>query len=341
MEKSLSYRKQQDIKNDQKVREIISGLPEFCLDFFVGIEPRTSSNTRLSYAYDVVRFFFFLESLLNIKAKDITLDQLKSLKVQDFGKYMFYLKSEWSNSERGISRKINALKSFYRYFYRSQRIEKNVMDIVETPKLHEKPIVYLKNDEAVDLIKGVKENVQSVQKWHTDKNNSRDIAIIMLLLGTGIRVSECVGLNLRDVDLYENRINIVRKGGEESNIYFSDDVQEVMGIYIEERKQLVNIIDADALFISLHRKRISVRAVENLVKKYSSEVTDKKIGPHKLRSTYATNLYRETGDISLVAENLGHSDINTTKRHYAALEDERKKNARNLVRYNDNQEKIK
>ena len=310
MEKSLSYRKQQDKKNDQKVKEIIADLPEYCLDFFVGIEPRTSSNTRLSYAYDVVRFFSFLNGLLGAEAKDITLQQLENLKVQDFENYMSYLKTKWANSERGISRKINALKSFYRYFYRSQRIEKNVMDIVETPKLHEKPIVYLKNDEAVDLIKGVKENVQSTQKWHTDKNNNRDMAIIMLLLGTGIRVSECVGLNLHDVDLNENRISIVRKGGKESHIYFSDDVCGVLRIYIEEREQFENVIDTDALFISLHRRRISVRAVENLVKKYALDTTGKNIGPHKLRATFATHLYKETGDIFLVAENLGHSDVN-------------------------------
>ncbi|WP_143322943.1 tyrosine-type recombinase/integrase [Clostridium sp. HBUAS56010] len=335
MRESQSYRKQQDKKNDQKVKEIIADLPEFCLDFFIGIEPRTSSNTRLSYAYDVVRFFSFLGSVLSVEVKDVTLQQLESLKVQDFENYMSYLKTKWANSERGISRKINALKSFYRYFYRSERMEKNVMDIVETPKLHEKPIVYLKNDEAADLIESVKENVQSAQKWHTDKNNSRDIAIIMLLLGTGIRVSECVGLDIQDVELSENRINVIRKGGKESHIYFSDDVCEVMRVYIEERKHLENVLDENALFISLHKRRISVRAVENLVKKYASSVTDKKIGPHKLRATFATHLYRETGDISLVAENLGHSDINTTKRHYAALEDERKKSTRNLVRYNE------
>ena len=155
----------------------------------------------------------------------------------------------------------------------------------------------------------------------------------MLLLGTGIRVSECVGLNIYDVDLIDNRINIIRKGGKESHIYFSDDVCEVMRVYIEERKRLENVLDENALFISLHKRRISVRAVENLVKKYSLCATGKNIGPHKLRSTFATHLYKETGDIFLVAENLGHSDVNTTKKHYAAMEDERKKNARNLVSY--------
>ena len=80
-------------------------------------------------------------------------------------------------------------------------------------------------------------------------------------------------------------------------------------------------------------RRITVRAVENLVKKYAKIVSPlKKITPHKLRSTYGTNLYRETGDIYLVADVLGHSDVNTTKKHYAALEDERRRSARNKVR---------
>ena len=86
------------------------------------------------------------------------------------------------------------------------------------------------------------------------------------------------------------------------------------------------------------KKRMNVRSVENLVKKYAKIVTPlKKITPHKLRSTYGTNLYRETGDIYLVADVLGHSDVNTTKKHYAALEDERRRSARNAVKLRENQ----
>lgn len=89
----------------------------------------------------------------------------------------------------------------------------------------------------------------------------------------------------------------------------------------------------NALFLSLQKRRIGVRAVENLVKKYSSLVTNlKKITPHKLRSTYGTALYKETGDIYLVADVLGHKDVNTTKKHYAAIEDERRRKARNAVK---------
>ena len=110
--------------------------------------------------------------------------------------------------------------------------------------------------------------------------------------------------------------------------------------YLEEREELLGTDSSEpALFLSIQKKRISVRAVENLVKKYSHTVTTvKHITPHKLRSTYGTSLYRETGDIYLVADVLGHSDVNTTKKHYAAIEEERRRGARNVVRLRESTE---
>ena len=158
------------------------------------------------------------------------------------------------------------------------------------------------------------------------------------MLGTGIRVSECVGLDINDVDFKNNGIKIHRKGGQEVIVYFGDEVCEALLNYMEEREQKTPLEGhTNALFLSLQNKRISVRSVENLVKKYSSLVTNlKNITPHKLRSTYGTNLYRETGDIYLVADVLGHKDVNTTKKHYAALEDERRRKAAQYVRLREN-----
>ena len=147
-------------------------------------------------------------------------------------------------------------------------------------------------------------------------------------------MSECVGLNLNDVDFKNGGIRIHRKGGKEVTVYFGQEVEDALMDYLEERKHVIpEKGHEDALFLSLQRKRLAVRSVENLVKKYAKIVTPtKKITPHKLRSTYGTNLYRETGDIYLVADVLGHSDVNTTKKHYAALEDERRRSARNAVK---------
>lgn len=155
-----------------------------------------------------------------------------------------------------------------------------------------------------------------------------------LLLGTGLRVSECVGLNITDIDFGVDGLRVHRKGGKEVIVYFGEEVEQALREYLRERKEIVTAEgDEDALFLSMQRKRINVRSVENLVKKYAKTVTPlKKITPHKLRSTYGTNLYHETNDIYLVADVLGHSDVNTTKKHYAAQADERRRSARNAVK---------
>ena len=162
------------------------------------------------------------------------------------------------------------------------------------------------------------------------------MALLTLLLGTGIRVSECVGLDLKDLDFESNGIRIKRKGGYESIVYFGDEVETALLDYLEQRHHIPMQGHENALFLSLQNRRMAVRSVENLVKKYASRVTTlKKITPHKLRSTYGTSLYRETGDIYLVADVLGHKDVNTTRKHYAALEDERRRSAANKVRLRD------
>ena len=147
-------------------------------------------------------------------------------------------------------------------------------------------------------------------------------------------MSECVGLDIKDVDFKNNGILIRRKGGYEAVVYFGDEVEKALLDYLKERNTIIpETGHEDALFLSLQNKRLSVRAVEKLVKKYASAVTSlKKITPHKLRSTYGTSLYRETGDIYLVADVLGHSDVNTTKKHYAALDDDRRRMAASVVK---------
>ena len=172
------------------------------------------------------------------------------------------------------------------------------------------------------------------QRKYNQRTRGRDLAILTLMLNTGIRVSECNGLDLNDVDFNVNSLTIVRKGGGQDIIYFNDDVAATLKEYINGEREYINAVEGheNALFYSLQGKRISVDAIENLVKKYAKIVVpNKKITPHKLRSTYGTALYRETGDIRLVADVLGHENINTTIDYYAAIEDEHKRIARNAV----------
>ena len=341
------YYEQVDIINTKKLRELLSTLPSFCSTFFRGIEPETSSRTRIAYAYDLRVFFEFLlkeNPVYKVKdIKSITLKDLDQIKAVDLEEYMEYLKyyssdenGDHINKERGITRKISALKTFYNYFYRKEMLENNPTALVSLPKLHSKAIIRLDVDEVAKLLDEAEngDGLTERQKAFHKKTKKRDLALLTLLLGTGIRVSECVGLDMNDVDFKNDGIRIHRKGGKEVIVYFGEEVREALLDYLDERKRIIPAEGHEnALFLSLQSRRMSVKSVENLVKKYARIVTPlKKITPHKLRSTYGTALYQETGDIYLVADVLGHSDINTTRKHYAAMEDQRRRSARNAVK---------
>ena len=343
---ALSYHEQEDIENTKRIRGILKELPPFCTDFFRGIEPRTSARTRLAYAYDLKTFFDFLKQanpeLKSKKLRDLPLSLLDEIKLMDLEEYMEYLKcystekrEDLMNTERGIMRKVSTVKSFYNYFYRTERIQNNPASLLQLPKIHEKEIIRLDVDEVARFLDEVEDGecLTEKQKAYHAKTKLRDLAMMTLLLGTGLRVSEFVGLNINDVDFRNGGLRIHRKGGKEVIVYFGAEVEYALQDYLSEREHIVPEEGSEeALFLSMQRKRINVRSVEKMVKKYAQLVTPlKKITPHKLRSTYGTNLYRETGDIYLVADVLGHSDVNTTKKHYAALEDERRRSARNKV----------
>lgn len=333
----------------KKTREILSTLPYFCNEFFRGIENQTSHLTRLVYAQDLKIFFNFLvteiKEFLDMEIKDITLDDLSKLDSTDIEIYLDYLSSynkdekNISNGEKGKARKLATIKSFFKYFYNKNKLPNNIASKVVGPKIHDKDIIRLEIDEVVKLLDSA-ENPQTLTKRQQSYNKitqKRDSALLALLLGTGIRVSECVGINLEDIDFNVNGFKVTRKGGNETILYFSNEVATALLCYLEEREQNKNIPqDEKALFLSIQNKRITVRAVEKLVKKYSeASIPLKHITPHKLRSTYGTNLYRETNDIYIVADVLGHKDVNTTKKHYAAISEDARRNIANVVKLRD------
>lgn len=347
-----NYHDQININNDLKLREMLKELPRFCMTFFRGIEYTTSSRTRIAYAYDLGVFFNYIKdtnpAYADIEINHFSIDILNKITVDDIEEYLDYLKvysknsSEHTNREKGIKRKLSSLKSFYNYFFCNQIIEDNPAAKVRMPKLHESEIIRLDSDEVVRLLDEVEsgDNLTKSQKKYHDKTKLRDTALLTLLLGTGMRVSECVGIDINDVDFKNSGIKVRRKGGYEAIVYFGDEVEIALLNYLEYRNTIKPVAGHEnALFLSLQNKRISVRSVENLVKKYSGLITTlKHITPHKLRSTYGTNLYKETGDIYLVADVLGHKDVNTTRKHYAAIEDRRRYNARNEVSLRRNKE---
>ena len=325
-----TYREHTDTENILKLRQVLSTLPAFCKDYFRAIDSTTTTKTRISYAYDIRIFFQFLLDenpvFKNYAMTDFSVDVLDQIKAIDLEEYMEYLKvyqngdKTETNGERGLKRKISALRSFYAYYYKREMIHTNPTVLIDVPKIHDKSIIRLDTDEVallLDYIEHCGDSLTGQKRVYYEKTKERDLAIVTLLLGTGIRVSECVGLDIEDVDFKNNGIKVTRKGGNEMVVYFGEEVEKALKRYLEVRAGITPLAGHEhALFYSAQRKRMGVQAVENMVKKYSRQITTtKKITPHKLRSTYGTALYQETGDIYLVADVLGHKDVNTTKKH--------------------------
>lgn len=349
-----NYHDMVKIKNIEKLRLMEKELPSFCTIFFRGLSDQISTRTMVAYAYDLQIFFHYvIQHILkddSIQMSDLSLEHLKGITKFDIEDYMEYLSyyegadgTIHTNDERGKGRKLSSLKTLYNYFYEAQLLPTNPASIVHVPKYHEKEIIRLEPNEVaklLDIVENGSGQVSKKQESFQKLTRDRDLCLLTLLLGTGIRVSECVGLNISDVDFDNNAIRIIRKGGNEAVVYFGDEVEDALRFYLEKRRKIIPLGGhEDALFLSIQNRRITVRAVENLVKKYSSQVTSlKKITPHKLRSTYGTELYRESGDIYLVASVLGHKDVNTTRKHYANMDEDRKRRAANIVKLRESQE---
>ncbi len=343
------YREEVDAKRILTIREICRELPQACGDFLRAIAVTTGTFTRLAYAIDLKTFFQYLHNERLYYAQkevilldDSDLDHLTQSDLTAYTEYLtYYLKADedhpdddrvFVNHDLAIKRKLCSIRSFYDYLFKNQRISSNVTELVPLPKIHEKPILRLSRAEMEKMLNTARDGqeLSKGQQRFQKITAKRDYAMLSLFLGTGIRVSECVGINLTDVDMENNAFLVTRKGGNQVVLYFPPEVADALGEYIEEREKIEALPGhEDALFLSLQKKRITQRAVQNLVKKYAAVAAPLKprISPHKLRSTYATNLYHETGDIYLVADVLGHTSVDTTRKHYADMTDARRRMA--------------
>lgn len=341
--KEKSYFDKREINCIERLSEIIKTLPYYVEDFFVGVETRTSPLTRLNYGYDLRIFYDFLTKKVfrTKKVLDIELNDLDLLNSSDFEYFLSYLNNYEINGKRerctetGKARKLSTLRAFYKFFYNKNLLSGNTPTKVMMPKIHEKEIIRLESNDKVDEIGDMLYVVDSgngltkKQKAFHEATRLRDTAIITLFLGTGIRISELVGLNIEDFDFKNRSFVVTRKGGNRTVLYYNDQVSVALEEYLNSREMEKDAsVKEPALFLSLQKKRIATRTVQELVKKYAKIVSPlKKITPHKLRSTFGTNLYRQTGDIYIVADCLGHKDVNTTRKHYAAMTDDVRKKA--------------
>lgn len=348
-----SYYEEENLKKEEKTKEIRKNLPIHSNQFFIGIQSRTTSQTRLNYARDLLDFYTFLsKEIFFKKISDISIDDLNTLTSSEIELFLDYLSlfekdgKKITNSLKSKTRKLSTIRSYFKYFFNKDLLKSNVASKVPLPKLREKPITKLDENEIEDLLFNTENlNISSMTKRQKTYNRYivvRDLAILYLFLGTGIRISELVGINIDDFDIEKRAFKITRKGGNSTIIYCSKEVVESIEIYLSIRDEIFKPKDDEnALFLSTQGKRINVRTVQVIVKKYTkTTVPLKNITPHKLRSTFGTNLYQKTRDIFIVAEVLGHKDVNTTKRFYATISDEIKKEAANKITLREN-EKIK
>lgn len=321
----MKYVIERDIQTIDQLNHLLENLPPFCHAFFLGIEQTTSPLTRLGYARDLEIFFNYLiaetEKFNNYQITDFEKNDLNKITIDDLELYVSFLThyrkkdNEYFNSDRGKMRKMASLRSFFKYFYRRGDLKENIMTKVDLPKIHEKSILRLSDDEVTKMITAA-------------AKNPRDEMIISLFLLSGIRVSELVGLDYQDIDLVNKTFLITRKGGKQTILHMGKQLHDKFTNYFALYEWTPNT----PLFTKCGR-RLSVRSIENIVKKYAAVAAPlKKISPHKLRSTYGTNLYKATNDIYVVADILGHKDINTTKKHYAAISEDIRIKAADMVK---------
>lgn len=349
-EKSAYYRELNQ-RQKKRIQDLKAKLPIYTHPFVERCVLDYQVNTALSYTQDLLVFFEFLQEknplCSGLDTSAIPEDVLRAITSADIDEYQSFLtynggEHTHANNTRGLARKMASLRNFFGYEVDHDHLETDPTQKASRGRRDKgKDIIRLDRDEVERLI-GVVEQTDLKGKHSkavSENTQLRDTAIITLLLNLGIRVSECVGLDLDDLSFDDNTITIVRKGGKEARLYFGEDVRNTLRDYLKhERPALVEgyegVADDKALFLSLKRKRLSVRSVEYMVKKYSQNaVTGKSISPHKLRSTYGTALYNQTGDIRLVADVLGHKDVNTTVKHYAAIDEEHRRRAAEIHPY--------
>lgn len=339
-----TYRKEKEKKDINKINEILAQMPKFMQNYHNSINRSTEPSSRLNYLRDLLLFFEYVSDTEKVEIKNITPEILDSLSADYLNAYLTYL----SQYERGgtlvtnenvsLSRKQSSLRSLYGYLFGSDLIQNNptAKQSFKNPKIKKKSIVRMDDEETKEFLDAAQygNGLTGQRAAYHDKYGWRDATLLSLMLGTGIRVSECAGLNIGDIDLKHHCMKIIRKGNKEDIVYFSDEMTEILRdyIYVYRKNKVPVEGHEEALFLSAQRKRMSVRSIERLVEKYAADVgTLKHLTAHSLRKTFGSRLYEATSDLYLVAETLGHSSVETTKRHYADITNQHKEENRNVL----------
>jgi integrase/recombinase XerC len=332
----------------------LSELPDFVFSYIQNYYDGESVNTQIGYCIDIRVFLKYL-NLFRFKEieklEDFTAEHLNQVTVEDFINFKAYLREytvETQNSEGkpvkrtihnsnyGINRKLSAVRGLFTYLYKIDKISQNVTDKVDFATINQKIKKPLTTQETIRII----DVIYNGERYFTGRDlteyknrKQRDIAIFMTYLGTGIRVSELINLNISDVCFETSSFIVTRKGGDEQEIFMPPQVENELFQYMQERIKL-HAKDEEALFISRLGTRMTVGGVEKLLKKYcfAANITNKdKTRPHALRRTFACNLLEDGVDIKMVAELMGHKNIEVTHKYYAQYNSKARKEVMQAV----------
>lgn len=276
-----------------------------------------SPLTMKEYRYDLVMFFRFIKKHKNnlpqniplneVAIDDIDAEFIKKIDINDFYSFITYISLQRKGSPATRARKIASLKSFFHYLKTKVRLINEDPTIeLESPKQVRRLPKYLTLEESKRLLSSASDNNKTF--------SNRDYCILTLFLNCGMRLSELVKINVKDIQ--EESIKVLGKGAKERTIYLNSACISSLDLWLADRERLNNKKDADALFISRMGSRISAKQVQVLVKNYlkSSGVDSKRYSTHKLRHTAATLMYKYGKvDIRALQQILGHESISTTE----------------------------
>lgn len=279
-----------------EVEEIIKVFEDY-----LSIERGYSEHTRRNYLSDIS---FFLQHLRHKGHKILNerdLEELEPIDIRGFIASRFRQNKASSNMRR-----ISAIKSFFRFLLRRAIISKNPAEIISSPKTEKMLPRAISIDEVFSLIHAIDEK---------DVLSLRDRAMIEILYGSGLRVSELVGINITDIDIDSGMLKVMGKGKKERIVPVGSYAKEAIGEYLSKRSDLIKK-DTEAMFLNRYGGRLTSRSVARIVKKYLKRVAIKKnVSPHTLRHSFATHLLGSGADIRFIQELLGHSSLSTTQRY--------------------------
>lgn len=305
-------------------------LPAFLNDYLQSLSP----STRSGYAADLRLFFSYLKqtrgNLADTPIASFPLDILSSVSAGEISSYLTYLSryerngQVYTNEELGKARKLSSLRSMFRYCRQKGLVERDPSREVPMPKAGtEQHSPGIADKTAQTLLERSCDGagLSPAQHRFHDKTRLRDTAILSLLSGTGIRVSECVALNMSDVFLEKEEIRVERKNGV-TMLPIDRDIRSSLDKYLYVRRKANPLPgNEDALFLSLQNRRITVRAVEKLVQKYAALLGEQRVTPQSLRMNFGASLYSATGDAGLVAAALGNTDLAHEKKEMNKLKE--------------------